>query len=374
MVSGPIISLHMLLGAIVGWGVLSPLARAKGWATGHVGDWDTGSRAWIVWIGLATLLADSLVKLGWPFIAAARAKFNRASSSTAGFAVIGSSGDEPETSHQPRTPTDQWMVTLLSLLAASLFCVLASTIVFGFMPRHVLVLSVALTLPLSIMGIRAVAETDVNPIAGIGKVAQLIFAVVVPPSNSHVILINLVAGSIAEAGANQAGDLAFDLKIGHLVGAKAWVQLYGQIIGCIAGSFMACGLYKLYTVVYTIPDKRFQIPVGYMAIIAARLVTGKGLPDGALEFVTAFGIFFSITTVIKMRYAEHRWQNILPSGVAFAVGIYTTPSFSLARMIGGLLSWYCRTYREGSYSLMAVFASGLILGEGLCSIIILFLP
>lgn len=160
---------------------------------------------------------------------------------------------------------------------------------------------------------------------------------------------------------------------------------------------MACGLYKLYTVVYTIPDKRFQIPVGYMAIIAARLVMGKGLPDGALEFVTAFGIFFSITTVIKMRYAEHRWQNILPSGVAFAVGkirppsrplwmththhltaaslgIYTTPLFSLARMIGGLLSWYHRTYREGSYSLMAVFASGLILGEGLCSIIILFLP
>lgn len=150
--------------------------------------------------------------------------------------------------------------------------------------------------------------------------SQLIFAVVVPRSNPYAVLINLIAGSIAEAGASQAGDLAFDLKIGYIVGAEAQVQLYGQIIGCFFGTFVTCGLYRMYTAVYKIPDKRFQIPVGYMAIIAARLVTGKGLPDHALEFVLGFGIFFIITTAIKIRYASYQWQNILPSGVAFAVG------------------------------------------------------
>ena len=36
---GPETTGHMLLGALVGWGILSPLAKTQGWATGPVGDW-----------------------------------------------------------------------------------------------------------------------------------------------------------------------------------------------------------------------------------------------------------------------------------------------------------------------------------------------
>ncbi len=43
----------MLLGAVVGWGILSPLAKYQGWAPGPVDDWLTGSRGWLVWTSLA---------------------------------------------------------------------------------------------------------------------------------------------------------------------------------------------------------------------------------------------------------------------------------------------------------------------------------
>jgi len=33
-----------------------------------------------------------------------------------------------------------------------------------------------------------------------------------------------------------------------------------------------------------------------------------------------FGIFFAGTTMIKMKYADRWWQNLIPSGVAFAIG------------------------------------------------------
>jgi hypothetical protein len=65
MITGPIIPLHMLMGAIVGWGTLSPYAKHRGWARGMVDDWQTGSRGWIIWVSLAALLADASVKLAW---------------------------------------------------------------------------------------------------------------------------------------------------------------------------------------------------------------------------------------------------------------------------------------------------------------------
>src|ERR1700753_3761172 len=48
---------------IVGWGILSPLAKFEGWAPGPVGDMSTGSRGWILWVSLAIMCADSIVSL-----------------------------------------------------------------------------------------------------------------------------------------------------------------------------------------------------------------------------------------------------------------------------------------------------------------------
>lgn len=65
IIMGPATTLHMLLGAILGWGILSPLAKRNGWAPGPVSNWETGAKGWIVWISLAIMLADALVSLGW---------------------------------------------------------------------------------------------------------------------------------------------------------------------------------------------------------------------------------------------------------------------------------------------------------------------
>ena len=49
--------------------------------------------------------------------------------------------------------------------------------------------------------------------------------------------------------------------------------------------------------------------------------------------------------------------------------MYNTPSFTLARTIGGLLSWYWVKWRRSSETPLIILASGLILGEGLMSIV-----
>lgn len=227
-----------------------------------------------------------------------------------------------------------------------------------------------MALVLSIMGVRALGETDLNPVSGISKLAQLFFALIVPQSHPTSVLINLIAGAISEAGALQAGDLMQDLKTGHLLGAAPKAQFWGQVIGATVGAVVSALIYRLYTAVYTIPGSLFQVPTAYVWIFTARLVTGQGLPYMAREWAIAFAVLFAGTTMVRIGATGKAWQAYIPGGIAVAVGMYNVPSFTLARTVGGVVAWWWRrrTGGKGDTKLI-VLASGFILGEGFLSIV-----
>jgi uncharacterized oligopeptide transporter (OPT) family protein len=53
--------------------------------------------------------------------------------------------------------------------------------------------------------------------------------------------------------------------------------------------------------------------------------------------------------------------------------VYNVPSFTLARAIGGFVNWYWISYHKRKETPIVVLASGLILGEGVVSIVNLVL-
>ena len=117
-------------------------------------------------------------------------------------------------------PSSWW----LGGLGASV--VLASAILapmFALPPWQVAV-AVVLSCLVAVLAVRALGQTDLNPVSGVGKLSQIAFAIVAP---GHLVA-NLVAGALAEAGAMQAGDLLQDLKAGHLLHASPRAQFYGQ--------------------------------------------------------------------------------------------------------------------------------------------------
>ena len=239
-------------------------------------------------------------------------------------------------------------------------------------------LALLLALLLSIMGVRALGETDLNPVSGISKLTQLVFALVTPAGSKNAVVINLLAGGISEAGALQAGDLLQDLKTGHLLGASPKAQFYGQLIGSGVGAVVSAAVYKLYTNVYKIPGGLFQVPTGFVWIFTARLVTGSGLPSHTPIFAAGAAILWAFITALRiygmsLRQADGSkgawWVPYIPGGIAVAVGMYNTPSFTLARTAGGLLMWYWKSWKGREETPMIVLASGLILGEGLLSIV-----
>ncbi|KAK0651322.1 OPT oligopeptide transporter protein-domain-containing protein [Cercophora newfieldiana] len=396
IIMGPATTLHMLLGAVIGWGVLSPLAKYRGWAPAPVEDWEHGSKGWIVWVSLAIMLADSVISLGYLALRSSVRFFPQVGDAfravlpeglKAKLGTFGRSGytsvagddgnapwneeeEEEDEKHEQDAPADQQIsdrVVGVGLVLSIAFCIACIHICFGdLVPLYATVTAVFMALVLSIMGVRALGETDLNPVSGISKLAQLFFAFIIPQSNKSSVLINLVAGAV---GALQAGDLMQDLKTGHLLGAAPKAQFWGQVIGATVGAIVSAFIYKLYTAVYQVPGDLFQVPTGYVWIFTARLVTGEGLPPMAREWAIGCAALFSATTVLRIFAADKRWQVFIPGGIAVAVGMYNVPSFTLARTIGGLLAWWWRSVKGWQDTPLIVLASGFILGEGFLSIV-----
>lgn len=289
IIMGPATTLHMLLGAVVGWGILSPVAKSRGWAPAPVGDWENGSKGWIVWISLAIMLADAVVSLGYLALRSgkqylpslqpvqSRVKTLLGRRSHAGYTSISTGtdandtastinhrasaaserddnpllGEREEQDEEEDAPADQQIsdrLVVIGLILSIIFCVFCIHIVFGdLVPLYATVTAVFMALVLSIMGVRALGETDLNPVSGISKLAQLFFAFIIPQSNKSSVLINLVAGAVSEAGALQAGDMMQDLKTGHLLGAAPKAQFWGQVIGATAGAIVSAFIYRMYT-------------------------------------------------------------------------------------------------------------------------------
>lgn len=207
---GPEIVLHMLTGAIVGWGILSPYVKANGWAPGDVGDWETGSRGWLIWISLACLMADTLVKMVWIYLKVIWEKYGHILSQAGehtlfwrreqaghgrlyGHFAVGTNGDgfepsdhtiecrvdEMEYTTTPTTdkghlrPYGGYFLTA-GFLVSILVCIFATQSVFGDkMPWQYTFVSILLALPVAMTGIRGLAESDFNAGSGLGISAPL---------------------------------------------------------------------------------------------------------------------------------------------------------------------------------------------------------
>ena len=234
IIMGAETTLHMTLGAIIGWGLLSPLAKFKGWAPGPVDDWEHGSKGWIIWISLAIMLVDAIVSLGYiafrPILSSNLAGLRerlRLGGVKALFWIPAhrysllldqdqdpasgpvepnrhqaddGSVDDEEMDDAPRGQLIGGRLVTVGLVLSVLLCVLTIHIVFGdLVPLYATVIAVLMALVLSIMGVRALGETDLNPVSGISKLAQLFFALIIPQSNKSSVLINLVAGAVVSA-------------------------------------------------------------------------------------------------------------------------------------------------------------------------------
>lgn len=392
----------MNLGMIVSWAILSPLAKNNGWAPGEVGNSDNGSKGWILWPALSIMMVESIVSLSSVILTYAiqqRLKYQRPStrsprrpeptrrqSSADSLSTVSSHRDEiGMTSDDEDTVEMKWM--MFGFFTSCLVCVGFMWLIFGTHRTEGIqwwatLMALALASLFSLLGVRALGETDLNPVSAIGKISQLLFGLIQPNN----IVANLIAGGISEAGAMQCGEIMQDFKTGYLHHVSPKSMFYGQMIGSFVSVFVSSGVYLIYSKTFTLPSTSFPVPTAAVWLSLARLVNNGELPPRSKETMMVFGIiFFCISTLRLLSSSEvllnrhHRsklsWTRFLPSGIAFSVGFINTPSFSISRMIGGTIIYFVQRNRlmkknqDLSNIRWIIIGSGFVLGEGIGSII-----
>ncbi|KAH9820144.1 putative oligopeptide transporter [Melampsora americana] len=409
---GIIMGLHtvysMNLGMFVSWAILSPLAKNKGWAPGEVGNSDNGSKGWILWPALSIMTVESIVSLSsviLTYVIQKRHQYQRIStrssrrpelthrqSSTDSFSSISTNPDEIEHSSESDdedTVDLKWM--LLGFCFSCLVCIGFMFLIFGNHQTEGIrwwatLIALGLASLFSLLGVRALGETDLNPVSAIGKISQLLFGLIQPKN----IVANLIAGGISEAGAMQCGEIMQDFKTGYLHHVSPKSMFYGQMIGSLVSVFVSSGVYLIYSKTFVLPSRSFPVPTATVWLSLARLVNNGELPMRSEETMMIFGfIFFWISTLKTLsnskvllspsNRSKLSWTKYLPSGIAFSVGFINTPSFSISRLIGGLMIYSIKRRNRLNSNLnlielnWIIIGSGFVLGEGMGSMISLML-
>jgi OPT family oligopeptide transporter len=348
------VAISCLLGSIIAWGMLGPLAKSQGWAPGPIMSYADGARGWVLWTGAAIMVAEALTSLvlSWRTFASA-------------FKHMPSTKDMQTGYTSEDIPNRWWM---LGLLGASIVTIVVAQTTFD-IAWWMTIMAIALSAILANVAVRSTGETDWNPIGGMGKVTQLAFGAVSPGSTST----NLMAAGITGAGASQAGDMMHDLKAGHLLGASPRKQFISQLCGIAAGVLFVVPLYYLFDAAFKVgtPTSDLPAPAAH-AWKAVAVVLSKGLdaiPKNAGWAALCGGIFGMALPIIRKLWPKA--APYVPSGLGFGLAfLIPSPKYFVTMFFGAMfLVWWQRKRPDQAKRFMYPVACGLIAGEGLMGVV-----
>jgi uncharacterized oligopeptide transporter (OPT) family protein len=264
--------------------------------------------------------------------------------------------NQPKASTASREDVSLRTIILMSLLFTLL---LAAFQHFNFsLPFWQTVASVILGLPLILVGVRVLGETNNGPVSLMANTLQAVFRIF-SPSIGH----NLVAAGMSGNINSQGEGLMQVFKTGKLVGSTprilTWVQFWAVGIGAAAVAIM----YPILTNRYKLGEE-LVAPTGLKLSNMAVLMS-KGIaafPPQALTWTVIAAVAGVVIVLLK---DLKRW-HWLPSAAGFGFALILPGTLNLAVGIGAVIGWVWSKYSPKTYEDHCVtVASGLIGGEAL---------
>ncbi len=345
MLVGMRINLSMLVGMFLSWVIAPPLLLGE-----HVIP--TVSRTlvlrWIMWPATGMLIAGGLAAL-----------FLRWRILVKTFAQL--SGRSVRSDEFPM----RWVLGGVAITSVALIVVQRLSL--G-MPVWITVTAILLSLPLMLVGLRVLGETNWGPISALSNMMQGIFAVVAP---GHI-AANMAASGTTGTIACESEALMQDYKAGHMIGSSPRYMTYAQLIAVPVGALAVSYTYPLLRGHYGIGGEHgLTSPIsakwaGFAELLSAGL---SALPRGAIEAMAIFVILGILLTVV-----EQRWKKFVPSPTGVGIGMLV-PGVAVASMfLGGIVEFVWRRVAPKSAAQhLTPVASGLIAGEAIVAVFIAIL-
>ncbi|GAB4385698.1 MAG: OPT family oligopeptide transporter [Phycisphaerales bacterium] len=312
---------------------------------------------WALWGGTSIMVFSSLtaVALGWRTLIRAFKGGNAAAS--------GASAADLEEMAKIEVP-GYWFV--LGMIPITIGIVILSVLAFH-MSWWLGLISVVMTYPIALVCCRATGETDTTPIGAMGKVTQLVYAVLAKGQ----IVPNLMSAGITAAAGGASADLLTDLKSGYLLGANPRKQFLAQFFGIFFGTLIIVPAWYL-----MVPDyetfRSFNPPAALMWEAVARALTQglHSIPETAQIAILIGGLIGIALPLIQAALppkARHFAPSAMGLGLAWVVPWYNALGFA----IGAVIAWlWSLAHKKSSDKFTIPIASGVVAGEALMAALV----
>src|SRR6266496_627960 len=173
-------------------------------------------------------------------------------------------------------------------------------------PVWLSLIAVLLSLPLMLVGLRVLGETNWGPISAMSNMMQAVFAFISPGN----VPVNMSSSGLTGTIAVTSEALMQDFKAGQLVGSNPRNLTVAQLLAAPVGSIATAIVYPVLRDKFGIGPQGLSSPISVKWAGFAELLT-KGLnalPPGCLV-----GLAIGIVLGIALTLLAERWAELVPS-------------------------------------------------------------
>jgi uncharacterized oligopeptide transporter (OPT) family protein len=231
-------------------------------------------------------------------------------------------------------------------------------------PMWLSFIAILLSLPLMLVGLRVLGETNWGPISAMSNMMQAIFAFISPGN----VPVNMSSSGLTGTIAVTSEALMQDFKAGQLIGSNSRNLTIAQLIAAPVGSIATAVVYPVLRDKFGIGPQGLSSPISVKWAGFAELLT-KGfsaLPPGCLV-----GLLIGIVVGIGLTLLAEMYSQKTPSPAAIGIGMLIPASVLMTFILGGVgqLIW-AKSSPKSEDDYRIPLASGLIAGEAILAVVL----
>ncbi|MDZ4773456.1 MAG: OPT family oligopeptide transporter [Planctomycetota bacterium] len=347
MIIGLRICANMFAGMILSW-IIAPLVLNS---HGIIGPPDPDITKkndillWVMWPATGLMVAGGLTALVLKWRILARS-----------FKGLASAGTDDE------DLPGRWLVA--GIVTSAISVVLVQYFALGLDVMHSL-LALVFSLPLMLVGLRVLGETNWGPISALSNVMQGVFGAIAPGN----VQANMVASGLTGTIVANSEGLIQSYKTGHMIGSKPRYLTYAQLLAVPVAAVVIALVYPIFKA-----SQRIGEPDGFIPAISAKwygfakiLSKDGAIPESAvwgLAIGAALGIVFTILE------GNPRWKKWVPSPTGVGIGMLVPAAYVTTMFVGAWIAWFAQRKSGAKADGWVVpLASGFIAGEALIAVI-----
>ena len=367
MLVGLRINVSMMIGGTLAW-VVAPYFLVKYGmlhdAAGKVVETPGGRQVlfWVMWPATGMLVAGGLTALAlrWRLLVATFKSLRSARIGTTEFPLS---------------------IVVPGIVVSAIGLVVVQYHFLG-MPIWMTVVAIILSLPLMLVGLRVLGETNWGPISALSNMMQGVFAAIAPGN----VGANMAASGTTGTIATSSEAIMQDYKCGEMVGTKPRLLTIMQLLAIPVGAAAVSLVYPFLVDTYHLIDGGSTgtavdaatgelVKAGLSSPISQKwagfaqiLEKGPGaLPTSALYMLVLFSVLGVVFTVLESNKKLKKW---IPSPTGIGIGILVPFLVVFTMFLGGVVGaiWE-KVNKKSSDIYMVPLGSGFIAGEALVAVI-----